>query len=126
MKICISNLMIKLAVIFCLGLPGFASAHAFLDHADPKVGSTVNASPKVITLNFTQEVEPAFSTVKVMDASGKQIDNQDVKVDAKDGSIVTVSVPALSAGTYKVEWKVTSVDTHKTHGSFTFTVQPQG
>jgi copper resistance protein C len=49
-----------------------------------------------------------------------------MKVDSKDASIMTVSVPNLPAGTYKVEWKVTSVDTHKTHGSFTFTVQPKG
>jgi hypothetical protein len=112
--------------ILIIGLPAFASAHAFLDHADPKVGSTVSASPQTVMLKFTQEVEPAFSSVKVLDSSGKQVDSQDAKVDSKDASIMTVSVPNLPAGTYKVEWKVTSVDTHKTHGSFTFTVQPKG
>ena len=47
-------------------------------------------------------------------------------MDASDATVLTVSVGNLPAGTYKVTWKVTSVDTHKTHGSFTFTVQPKG
>jgi copper resistance protein C len=126
MKTSTAYVLILLAVFFVLGSPGFACAHAFLDHAEPKVGSTVNVSPKVVALSFTQELEPAFSTVEVLDANGKQVDSQDVNVDSKDASIMTVSVPNLPAGTYRVQWKVTSVDTHKTHGSFTFTVQPKG
>ena len=33
-----------------------------------------------------------------------------------------VSLKSLSPGTYRVRWHVLSVDTHKTEGSFTFTV----
>ena len=40
-----------------------AWAHAFLDHASPAVGSSVPASPPVVTLWFTQDLEPAFSAV---------------------------------------------------------------
>ena len=38
----------------------------------------------------------------------------------------TLSVPLrpLSTGVYKVTWHATSVDTHKTEGSYTFTVGP--
>jgi methionine-rich copper-binding protein CopC len=113
------------ACIILFSVPEFAGAHAFLEHADPKVGSTIAVSPKKITLTFTQEVEPAFSTVEVLDANAKPVDSHDAKVDSKDASIMTLSVPVLPPGIYKVEWKVTSVDTHKTHGSFTFTVKPK-
>jgi hypothetical protein len=33
-----------------------------------------------------------------------------------------VSLQPIGAGSYKVDWKVTSVDTHETHGSFGFKV----
>jgi methionine-rich copper-binding protein CopC len=35
-----------------------------------------------------------------------------------------VSVPPLAAGTYKVLWRVLSVDGHLTEGEFTFQVAP--
>ncbi len=115
-----------LAAAFTLTLPAAAGAHAFLDHADPRVGSTVAAAPPRVAVHFTQSVEPAFSTVHVLDATGKSVDQADVQVDPNDGATLTVGVPKLPAGTYKVEWKVTSVDTHRTHGTFEFTVQPKG
>jgi methionine-rich copper-binding protein CopC len=108
---------------FALAFPLLASAHAFLDHADPKVGSTDNDPPKKVTLTFTQAVEPAFSTIVVTDASGNSVDKSDAKVDPDDGTKMTISLKDLPPGTYKVEWKVTSVDTHRTHGSFTFDVK---
>jgi methionine-rich copper-binding protein CopC len=108
-----------------LAFPALAGAHAFLDRADPKVGSTDNTAPAKVTLTFTQAIEPAFSTVTVTDANGNQVDKADAKVDPKDGTKMTVSLKDLPPGTYKVEWKVTSVDTHRTHGSFTFDVKPK-
>jgi len=35
-----------------------------------------------------------------------------------------VALKPLPAGTYKVIWRVLSVDTHRTNGSFTFRVGP--
>jgi methionine-rich copper-binding protein CopC len=101
-----------------------AMAHAFLDHALPAVGSTVHASPKAVRLWFTEQLEPAFSRVRVLDASGKEVDAGDSHVDASDATILTASLPTLSPGTYKVVWRVVSVDTHVTEGDFTFDVKP--
>ena len=95
--------------------------HAFLDHASPPVGSNVQASPTEVKLWFTQELEPAFSTVVVSDATGKRIDQRDVKVEG-DGTVLRVSLPALAPGRYKVTWRALSVDTHVTEGDFTFEV----
>ena len=39
-----------------------------------------------------------------------------------DDRRLLVDVPDLHAGHYKVTWHVTSVDTHKTEGSFQFSV----
>jgi len=97
-----------------------ASAHAFLDHADPRVGSTVAQSPAQVTVWFTEKLEPAFSTLKVQDASGKDVDAHDGKVE---GGRMHVTIPnSLAPGKYRVVWRALSVDTHVTDGQFTFEV----
>jgi methionine-rich copper-binding protein CopC len=101
-----------------------ALAHAFLDHASPRVGSTVSQAPNELTLSFTQNLEPAFSTVEVLDEKGGKVDKGDVQVDPNDGALLRVSLKSLSPGTYKVIWHVVSVDTHPTEGDFTFQVAP--
>jgi copper resistance protein C len=99
-----------------------AVAHAFLDHAQPAVGSTVHESPKQVRLWFTEPLEPAFCRVRVVDASGKDVDAGDSRVDASDASILTATVRALPPGTYRVVWRVVSVDTHVTEGDYTFDI----
>jgi copper resistance protein C len=95
-----------------------AHAHAFLDRANPRVGSTVRAAPREVTLSFTQRLEPSFSSAQVHDASGARVD-QGARVS---GTQIVVPVKALPPGSYKVRWHVLSVDTHKTEGSFSFRV----
>jgi methionine-rich copper-binding protein CopC len=107
-----------------LAIPPRAHAHAFLDHALPAVGSAVHASPGQVKLWFTQSLEPAFSTSQVFDASGKRIDKADARVDPADAALLTVSVPQLAPGKYRVAWRVLSVDSHVTEGDFTFDVAP--
>lgn len=110
-------------LLLIFALPSFVAAHANLDHAEPKVGSTVNQSPKEVKIWLSQSVEPAFSTIEVFDSAGKQIDKKDSHVDKSDKTVLIVSVPDLGPGTYKVVWHVVSTDTHKTHGDFKFTVK---
>jgi copper resistance protein C len=97
-------------------------AHAFLERAEPAVGSTVQASPSEVRVLFTEKIEPALSTVQVFDASGKEVDKRDVHLDHSNHALMHVSLPQLEAGTYKVVWRVVSVDTHVTNGSFNFRV----
>ena len=96
-----------------------AEAHAFLDHAEPRVGSTVPAAPRELVLSYTQNMEPAFSSVEVSDANGARVDLGKPKISA---STMRVGLKPLPPGTYRVRWQVLSVDTHTTEGSFTFHV----
>jgi methionine-rich copper-binding protein CopC len=96
-----------------------ATAHAFLDRAEPRVGNTVAAAPREVTLWFTQKLEPAFSTISVTNPAGQRVDSGKVRVS---GSQMTVSLRPGGTGTYHVTWRVLSVDTHTTDGSFTFQV----
>jgi methionine-rich copper-binding protein CopC len=96
-----------------------AQAHAFLDHAEPLVGSTVPTAPRELSLFFTQNLEPAFSTVEVSDVNGARVDLGKPKIGA---GVMRVGLKQLPPGTYRVRWRVLSVDTHTTEGSFTFHV----
>lgn len=102
-----------------------ARAHAFIDHADPKVGATLTQSPPQVKVWFNEAIEPEFSKLQVLDANGNQVDAKDTHLEATDHALLIVSLPAaLPAGEYKVVWNVVASDTHRTHGDFKFTVKP--
>jgi len=96
-----------------------ANAHAHLDHASPQVDSTVPSAPPDITLWFTQNLEPAFSTVEVTGTDGGRVDAGKPQIS---GNTMRVGLKALSPGTYHVHWHALSVDTHTTEGNFSFKV----
>ena len=101
-----------------------AQAHAQLERADPRVGSTVRAAPPALMLYFTEGVEAAFSSVQVTDGSGSHFEAGKPRVDKGDPRQVQVPLKSLPAGQYNVHWRVVSVDTHRTEGSFSFEVRP--
>ena len=114
-----------LAGILFLAAESKGWAHAFLDHSEPKVGSTITNAPFEIKLWFNQDVEPAFSSIKVQNASETEVDKKDTHRDAKNKALLVVSESPLPAGTYTVFWHVVSEDTHRTQGHFKFTIQPE-
>jgi methionine-rich copper-binding protein CopC len=113
------KLSVVIFLLFAVLVPSAARAHAHLDHGTPAVGSTVATPPRELTLTFTQNLEPAFSAVEVTDGGGARVDTGTPQVS---GNIMSVGLKPLTPGTYDVRWNALSIDTHKTEGSFTFTV----
>ena len=105
-------------------LPVAALAHAHLDHASPVVGSTVAQAPKEVSLWFTEALEAKFSTIEVRDAQGRPVQAGPATLARDNTAQLRVPLKPLSPGTYKVIWRVLSVDTHRTQGDFTFRVGP--
>jgi len=116
--------MKRIVILFLILVAASArlEAHAFLKDADPGVGSTIQAPPSEVRIRFTENIEPAVSSIQVFDASGKEVDKRDLHLDRSDHALLHVSLPQLGAGTYKVVWRVVSVDTHVTNGNFTFRI----
>lgn len=104
------------------GAVGPAAAHAFLDHASPAVGSAITTPPPAVTLWFTQDLEPAFSSLTVTSAAGQRVDLGNARVPPGQPAVLQIGLRPLPPGTYMVSWHVISVDTHPTEGSFTFQV----
>ena len=112
----------KCIVIFLILVTASArvEAHAFLKDANPGVGSTIQTTPSEVRIRFTENIEPAVSSIQVFDGSGKEVDKRDLHLDRSDHTLLHISLPPLPAETYKVVWRVVSVDTHVTNGNFTF------
>ena len=98
-------------------------AHAFPDHSEPRVGSTVKTPPQTVRIWFDGYLEPAFSTIEVYDKDEKRVDKQNGHVSGSDPMLLEVGLPLLPSGRYRVVWGVVAVDGHRTEGDFSFTVE---
>ena len=102
----------------CLAAP--ASAHAFLDHANPGAGATLHAAPRSVMLVFSDDLEPE-SSVQIVDASGHNVATGRTMVS---GNCIMAPLRALGPGKYRVVWHAVSTDDHRTQGSYQFAVKP--
>lgn len=89
----------------------------------PAVGSTVHGAPTQVVIEFTESVEPDFSTIAVQDAGGAPVKAGAAHL-AGAGTRLAVDVGALAPGGYTVVWHAVSTDTHRTEGRYSFTVVP--
>jgi len=101
-----------------------AQAHAFLVRSNPPVGSTVTAAPSTLLLTFTEGLEIPFCSVAVTDGMG--MNDAAGKPQAVPGhpEQMMLKLNIEMPGKITVSWHAVSVDTHKTEGSFSFTVAP--
>ena len=100
------------------------AAHARVKRANPAVGGavTAQAAPTELQVWFTEALEPALSTIEVVDRAGTRMDRGDVRID--DHTQLRVTLLPLPPGQYRVIWRVVSIDTHFRSGSFPFRVDP--
>ncbi len=119
--------MQKFVVMLCAALVVAATAtaafaHAHLVNAAPAAAATVTA-PSQIRLVFSEGVEPKFSGLTLTSPGGAAaLGPASVEAGHPNVLIVPVAKP-LSPGDYTVRWYAVSVDTHKTQGTFAFTVK---
>ena len=103
--------------------PRGAAAHAALTRAEPAAGARLSAPPTKIALVFSEALELGFSLVQVTDESGKRVDQGELKADGGANS-VEKPLTILKPGTYRVKWHAVSTDTHRSSGSYSFSVAP--
>lgn len=118
--------LIPLSILLAAGVAvsGTAFAHAALKTAVPPKNGTVRSPPTEVIIEYTEGVEPKYSSIEVQDSTGARVDTGDVHGVKGNNKRLIVGLKPLSPGTYKVIWHATSTDTHKTEGSYRFTVAP--
>lgn len=104
---------------------GQAAAHARLIRAAPRVGAAVAQPPTELRLWFSEAIDLPHSGVALMGPAGARMALGPLRLEGRDRRVLVAPVAgALAAGDYRVDWNVTSADTHRTDGDFKFTVRP--
>jgi len=100
-----------------------AAGHAVLQQAEPRIESKLKRAPEEVKLYFTERLEPAYSAARVLNDRGEQVDRRDSRIDRANPALLRVTLPPLPAGTYRVMWRVLSIDADITEGDFTFRIE---
>ncbi|NNM58996.1 MAG: copper homeostasis periplasmic binding protein CopC [Legionellales bacterium] len=99
-------------------------AHAKLAGENPSANAILLASPDKLALTFSEAIELNFSQFTLIDAQKKPMAITKPALDATTPNQVNIPLAQpLKAGIYTVQWRVLSVDGHKTTGSYNFTVK---
>jgi methionine-rich copper-binding protein CopC len=112
-----------------MGFAFSAMAHPELKSSAPQADSAVPA-PEKIQLNFTEDLTLKFSGAKLTMTEMKGMSSHSpMPVAAKVApgsdpkSMIIIPREPLPAGTYRVDWRAVSSDTHPITGNYTFTVK---
>ena len=114
--------LLGLSAIWLVLLVAPALAHARLLETDPSSGERLSQPPEQVRLRFNEPIEAEFTPVKVLDSQGNRVDLDDARVDPDDRRLLIADLEELPWGSYTVEWRVISADTHPVNGTYGFTV----
>ncbi len=117
---------LTLAMLVLLAGASPAFAHALYEKSQPTAGGQLEP-PGQIQVWFTEEVEPSFSKIEVLDSTRRRVDLDDSQGVGGTPRALIVSVGPLGDGTYTVSWRALSaVDGHVTRGVFPLVVGAGG
>ena len=119
-------LMLCIAIYGAGITPETALAHTpEVRRSEPSPNQVLSTSPSKVTLWFEEELLEEWSEIRVLDATGKQIDNGDggVNLFDPDHLSMVVNLPAnLPDGRYEVHWRIALLDGDVAADGFQFTV----
>lgn len=111
---------VLLAVAAVLVPSTAAQAHDELVSSTPAGGAALQAMPAELVLTFSNAPMELGSVVKVTDSGGA--DWADGSVQIVDRTATQRLKPGAPAGTYNVQWRVVSSDSHPIEGAYRFSV----
>ncbi|MDN4492800.1 copper resistance CopC/CopD family protein [Ureibacillus aquaedulcis] len=100
------------------------NAHVFVEEESPVSGSVSEESPSEVSIKFSGKVDKSFS-MKVFDQNNQEIITNSLSI-SDDRRTISIHIPALPNGHYKVQYYViSSNDGHTIEGSYLFQVKWQ-
>jgi copper transport protein len=98
-------------------------AHAELVRSDPAAGAVLPTPPQAVVLEFSEDLDPGFSSARLLDGNGDTIVAGPGELDPNLPRTLKLALPPLADGVYSVQWKARSAeDGHVTLGSVGFSV----
>jgi copper resistance protein C len=105
-------------VLLALALVSPALAHSELVSSDPPDKTVLAASPAVITLTFSEAMDPAKSSFRLVGPAGEV----GTGMVADDPTRMTLDGLDLTPGGYEIQWTSAALDGDIVRGTLTFTV----
>lgn len=102
-----------------LVLPASALAHPQAASSRPSADAVLEVSPGVVSVTFSEDVEPVGDALEVIGPSGDVATRGGLE---RRGRTFTRRVVADARGSYLVRWQVVGDDTHPARGAFLFSV----
>jgi copper resistance protein C len=113
-------LVAALVAAAALAGAGVANAHAVRMATDPTDKASLSAGPQRVSATFNEHLQPQFAAMTVVGPDGNLWSTGDPSVD---GAVISIAVRELGpAGTYTVNYRVTSADGHPVSGSWSFSL----
>ena len=101
-----------------------ASAHSRVVSSAPSDGSSVQTGPDRVTITFNEPLQESFAVLTVVGPDGNYWQDGTAAVD---GPRLSVALRELGpAGTYTMNYRVTSADGHPVEGRRTFDLATAG
>jgi copper resistance protein C len=110
------------AALLLAAMSAPAHAHAVLVTSVPAARAVLANPPPRVELEFSERLEPAYSTLSVWNDRGERVDGNAVSEVAASGRRLVLAVPVLAPGRYTVRYRVLSVDGHVVEASVPFTI----
>ena len=106
-----------------LAMSGTALGHAYLSSSAPAADSTVEASPGLVSMRFSEPIELLRSEdADVVDSDGNGVSSGPARLGADNRVLEIPLRPRLVDGTYTVRYKVVGADSHVIPSVFVFGV----
>jgi methionine-rich copper-binding protein CopC len=124
--------MKRLAVGACVGLmfvivtltAPVASAHATRVSTEPAADAALSTGPRRVSATFNEQLQSTFAAMTVVGPDGNVWSTGEPTVQ---GAVVGIALRPLGpAGTYTVNYRVTSADGHVVSGSWSFRLTAPG
>jgi copper transport protein len=111
------------ALLLALLLSTAAEAHADLVRSTPPAGALLQAAPKELVLEFSEELDPSFSRVQLHDSKNQIVNAGPGTIDPANPLIMRLELQDLPRDSYTALWRSRSaVDGHIAEGSVPFGV----
>lgn len=119
----ISRFTIYLLIAFLFVATGKqVDAHVFVEEESPSSNSVWEESPSEVAIQFSGQVDKSFS-LKVLNQNEQEIITNSASI-SDDGKTISIQIPVLPNGHYKVKYYViSSNDGHTIEGSYLFQVK---
>lgn len=113
-----------LAAAMLFAATGVAAAHAVLVSTDPARDAEVGTGPARVSATFNEQLQSTFAAMTVVGPDGNLWSTGETQVQ---GAVAGVALRPLGpAGTYTVNYRVTSADGHVVSGSWPFRLTVAG